>query len=68
MLLNNKITVFYADDFTPMLNHTINDNPYYNYMVQNIYTQTYNIETQKWSKERKLIMDGSIKKTQLIAG
>jgi hypothetical protein len=31
MLLNNKITVFYADDFTPMLNHTINDNPYYNF-------------------------------------
>lgn len=68
MLLNNKITVFYADDFTPMLNHTINDNPYYNYMVQNIYTQTYNIETQKWSKERKLIMDGSIKKTPTNSG
>ena len=37
MLLNNEISVFYADDFTPMLNHTINDDPYYNYMVQNIY-------------------------------
>ena len=68
MLLNNEITVFYADDFTPMVNHTINDNPYYNYMVQNIYTQTYDIKNKKWSKDRKLIMDGSIKKTPTGSG
>ena len=68
MLLNNKISVFYADDFTPMLNHTINDDPYYNYMVQNIYTQTYSIENQKWSEDRELIMDGSLKKSPTGSG
>ena len=68
MLINNEIKVFYADDFTPMVNHTINDDPYYNYMVQNIYTQTYNIKEQKWSNERSLIMDGSIKKSPTGSG
>ena len=68
MVINNEIKVFYADDFTPMINHTINDNPYYNYMVQNIYTQTYNIEEKKWSNERTLIMDGSVKKSPTGSG
>ena len=68
MLLNNEISVFYADDFTPMVNHTINDDPYYNYMVQNIYTQTYDIRNQKWSAERILIMDGSKKKSPTGSG
>ena len=68
MMLNNEIKVFYADDFTPMLNHTSNDNPYYNYIIQNIYTQTYNIERNYWSKERTLIMDGSIKKSPTGSG
>ena len=68
MMINNEIKVFYADDFTPMVNHTINDDPYYNYMVQNIYTQTYNIEEKKWSNERTLIMDGSIKKSPTGSG
>jgi len=44
MMVNNEIKLFYADDFTPMINHTISDNPYFNYMVQNIYTQTYNLK------------------------
>ena len=68
MLLNNEISVFYADDFTPMINHTINDDPYYNYMVQNIYTQTYDMRNQKWSEERTLIMDGSILKSPTGSG
>ena len=68
MLLNNEIKVFYADDFTPMVNHTINNDPYYNYMVQNIYTQTYDIKEQKWSDERTIIMDGSIKKSPTGSG
>ena len=68
MLLNNEITVFYADDFTPMINHTINDNPYYNYMVQNIYTQIYDMKNHKWSESRNLIMDGSIKKSPTGSG
>ena len=68
MILNNEISVFYADDFTPMVNHTINDDPYYNYMVQNIYTQAYDIENTKWSEDRILIMDGSIKKSPTGSG
>ena len=68
MLINNEIKVFYADDFTPMVNHTINDDPHYNYMVQNIYTQTYNIKKKKWSNERTLIMDGSLKKSPTGSG
>jgi hypothetical protein len=68
MPINNKISVFYADDFTPMINHTVSDNKYYNYMVQNIYTQTYDIYNQKWSEERTLIMDGSIKKSPTGSG
>ena len=68
MLVNNEITVFYADDFTPMINHTINDDPYYNYMVQNIYTQTYDMKKQKWSEDRSLIMDGSILKSPTGSG
>ena len=68
MIMNNEIKVFYADDFTPMINHTINDDPYYNYMVQNIYTQTYDTTSQNWSAERTLIMDGSIKKSPTGSG
>ena len=68
MSINNKISVFYADDFTPVINHTVSDNRYYNYMVQNIYTQTYDIYNQKWSEERTLIMDGSIKKSPTGSG
>ena len=68
MLVNNEITVFYADDFTPMINHTINDNPYFNYMVQNIYTQIYDMKNQTWSQDRNLIMDGSIKKSPTGSG
>ena len=68
MPINNKITLFYADDFTPMINHSISDNPYYNYMVQNIYSQTYDIINQKWSEQRTLIMDGSIKKSPTGSG
>ena len=68
MLMNNEITVFYADDFTPMINQTISNIPYYNYMVQNIYTQSFDIHNQKWSQDRILIMDGSIKKSPTGSG
>ena len=47
MPINNKVAVFYADDFTKVTNHTISDNRYYNYMVQNINTWTYDIINQK---------------------
>ena len=51
-----------------MINHTVSDNHDYNYMVQNIYTQTYDIVNQKWSEERTLIMDGSLKKSPTGSG
>ena len=63
--INNKVTVFYADDFTPNLNKTINGD---NYKIQNIYTQTLNLNTYKWSNERKIIMDGSEKKSPTGSG
>ena len=68
MMLNNEIKVFYADDFTPMINHTISDDPRLNYKVQNIYTQTYSVEKNNWSNERTLIMDGSMKKSPTGSG
>ena len=62
-ILNNKITIFYADDFTPMINNSINDKPSYNFMVKNIYSQIFNFINQTWSEERNIIMDGSVKKS-----
>ena len=66
--INNKITVFYADDFTPMFNDTLNRNRKYKYKIQNIYSQTFDLSNYKWSKERKLIMDGSLKKSPTNSG
>ena len=68
MMVNNEIKVFFADDFTPMINHTISDDPYFNYKVQNIYTQTYNLEKNIWLDERTLIMDGAMKKSPTGSG
>ena len=66
--INDKITIFYADDFTPMLNNTLNSNRTYKYKIQNIYSQTFNFSNYKWSNERKLIMDGSLKKSPTNSG
>ena len=63
--VNNKITVFYADDFTPKLNKTIKGE---NYKVQNIYTQTLNLSTYKWLNRREIVMDGSVKKAPTESG
>lgn len=68
LLLNNKITVFYADDFTPMINKTINDDPFYNFMVKNIYSQVFELNNQIWSEERNLVVDGSTKKSPTNSG
>ena len=51
-----------------MINHTISDDPYFNYKVQNIYTQTYNLEKNIWLDERTLIMDGAMKKSPTGSG
>ena len=64
---NNKITVIYADDFTPMLlllAGSIKDSR----REQSIYSHTYDIEKKKWSKKRKLIMNGYIKKSPTKSG
>ena len=38
-IINNEITVFYADDFTTMILEAINNNTTDNYRAQNIYSQ-----------------------------
>ena len=62
---NNKITVIYADDFTPMillLTGSIKESR----REQSIYSQTYDLKNQKWSFKRKIIMNGYIKKSPNI--
>ena len=67
-IINNEITVFYADDFTTMVLEAINNNPTDNYRAQNIYSQIFNINSKKWEIERKLIMDGTKKKSPSKSG
>ena len=67
-IINNEITVFYADDFTTMILEVINNNPTDNYRAQNIYSQIFNINSKKWEIERKLIMDGTKKKSPSKSG
>ena len=62
-IINKEITVFYADDFTTMILEVINKNPIDNYRTQNIYSQTFNINSKKWKNKRNLIMDGTKKKS-----
>lgn len=59
--INNKITVFYSDDFSIAFMQLIGETNDENYRAQNIYTQTFDIETKSWSSERNLIMDGTKK-------
>ena len=64
---NNKITVIYADDFTPMLlllTGSIKESR----KEQSIYSHTYDITKKKWSTKRKLIMNGYIKKSPTKSG
>ena len=64
---NNKITVIYADDFTPMLlllTGSIKESR----KEQSIYSHTYDMTNKKWSKKRKLIMNGYIKKSPTKSG
>ena len=60
-LINNEVTVIYADDFTPMF-------LYLNRYIQIIYSQTLDLKTMKWSKNRKIILDGSKKKSPTKSG
>ena len=64
---NNRITVIYADDFTPMLlllTGSIKESR----KEQSIYSQTFDIVKNKWSTKRKLIMNGYIKKSPTKSG
>jgi len=60
-LINNEVTVVYADDFTAML-------LYLNRYIQNLYSQTLDLKTMKWSKNRKIIMNGHTKKSPTKSG
>ena len=64
---NNTITVIYADDFTPML-LLLTGSVMESRKEQSIYSHTYDISTNRWSKKRKLIMNGYIKKSPTKSG
>ena len=64
---NNTITVIYADDFTPML-LLLTGSVMESRKEQSIYSHTYDFLTSKWSKKRKLIMNGYIKKSPTKSG
>ena len=60
--INGDITVFYADDFTVMVNKSISNKTEENYRAQNIYAQIFDIKKKKWSSNRRIIIDGTIKR------
>jgi hypothetical protein len=64
---NNTITVIYADDFTPML-LLLTGSIMESRKEQSIYSHKYDMITKKWSKKRKLIMNGYIKKSPTNSG
>ena len=64
---NNKISVIYADDFTPML-LLLKDSIKESRDEQSIYSHTYDMKRKIWSKKRKLIMNGYIKKSPTKSG
>ena len=67
-LINNVPTVMYADDFTPGLLKPMGASISLNYKTQYLMTQTYDMETNSWSQERKIIMDGSKAKSPTGSG
>ena len=60
--INGNITVFYADDFTIMINQSISSKAEDNYRAQNIYAQIFDFDKKKWNFERRIVMDGTIKR------
>ena len=66
--INNVPTVMYADDFTPMLIKAKGASVSLNYATQYLMSQTYDMETMKWSTERKIIMDGTKDKSPTGSG
>lgn len=51
-----------------MILEAINKNPIDNYRTQNIYSQTFNINSKKWNIKRNLIMDGTKEKSPTGSG
>jgi hypothetical protein len=60
--INGNITVFYADDFTIMINQSISNKTEDNYRAQSIYAQIFDIDKKKWNSERRIVIDGTIKR------
>ena len=67
-LINNVPTVMYADDFTPMLIKAKGASVSLNYATQYLMSQTLDLETMKWSTERKIVMDGTKDKSPTGSG
>ena len=66
--INNVPTVMYADDFTPMLIKAKGASVSLNYATQYLMSQTFDMETMKWSRERTIIMDGTKDKSPTGSG
>ena len=62
-----NILIIYADDFTPML-LLLKDSIKESRDEQSIYSHTYDMKRKIWSKKRKLIMNGYIKKSPTKSG
>ena len=59
--INNTITVISADDFTPKI-LLLQKSVFKSRKLQSIYAQEFDIENKKWIKERRIIMNGYIRK------
>ena len=66
--INNKITLIYADDFTPTLLEIMGEKNINNIRVQSIYSVTFDLKTKMWSKNRTMLMNGYIKKSPTNSG
>ena len=66
--INNVPTVMYADDFTPMLIKAKGASVSLNYATQYLMSQTYDMDSMKWSTERKIVMDGTKEKSPTDSG
>ena len=66
--INNKITVMYADDFTPMFLRDEGNGLALENNMQRLMSQTFDMDTMSWSKERTIIMDGMVNKSPAGSG
>lgn len=52
--INGNITVFYADDFTTMINQSISNKVEENYRSQNLYAQIFDFDKKNWILKEEL--------------